>query len=156
MHLKRFARISLRLMLDPVQPWEFENVLLKRWRMFTDVYLSVITTNTTIEEKICLTLIFPGISIIYFECIVYACPDLFQIQNGGCVIRVRKRVLFYTYWKAQISAWYVLGTFLFDFSSEYEDYYDGVPCKAGSINVAGRVCCRYFLSQWRPIFFLIQ
>ena len=56
--------------------------------MITDVFLSVITTNTTIEEKICLTLIFPGMSIIYFECNVYACPALFQIQNGRCVIRV--------------------------------------------------------------------
>ena len=28
LHLKRFARISLYFMLDPVQPWEFENGLL--------------------------------------------------------------------------------------------------------------------------------
>ena len=28
LHLKRFARISLHFMLDPVQPWEFENGVL--------------------------------------------------------------------------------------------------------------------------------
>ena len=28
LHLKRYARISLYFMLDPVQPWEFENGLL--------------------------------------------------------------------------------------------------------------------------------
>ena len=66
--------------------------------MIAVAYLSVIMTNATIVVKICPALIFPGLSrnesarhlkkTIHLEYLVYTCPASFEMQKGGCMIRV--------------------------------------------------------------------